>query len=235
MPRENERPNAHVFRSGNESENISFENISFEDELIPARGAIAEVFTMEVTRELTSADLTLLTRLSSSEKTRTSVPALKKLRATHHHQAQLLAQGKTVKEIAAIVGCTPQRLVQLQVDPTFTELVKYYQDQVMTALMDDTIRLQRKLTDLGEMAVDELAERMEDDEARKRMRTGDVRQIAELALDRTVAPPKTTQNTQSPPAEITINFGTPIRHPEDRDVIRGPNDKIIEGTVDEGA
>jgi hypothetical protein len=175
-------------------------------DLIPSRGAIAEPLLMEVERELTREDLT---RLGDAPKV--SVPILQKLRATHHRQAQLLAKGHSPTEVAAIVGCTVQRLVQLQVDPTFTELVSYYQDQIMSAMIQDSARLADKLVDLGELAVDELRERMEDDDKRKNMQTGNVLKIAEFAMDRTVAPPKATTNAQAAPSAITINFGTPLR------------------------
>jgi hypothetical protein len=193
-------------------------------DLIPSRGAIAEPLLLEVTREITNADLSKL-----GEAPKVSVPILQKLRATHHRQAQLLASGKTPTQVAAILGCTVQRLVQLQVDPTFQDLLAFYKDQVMVSAMDDASRLQAKIVDVGEMAVDELQERLADDEARKRMRTGDLRQIAEFAMDRTVAPPKAAPSAMTPPATVTINFGTALRNVE-------PDAKpVIEGKVeDEG-
>lgn len=174
-------------------------------DLIPSRGALAEPLLMEVTREITAQDL-----LRLGEAPKTSVPILQKLRATHHRQAQLLASGKSPTEVAAIVGCTVQRLVQLQVDPAFTELVAYYHDQMMVNAMDDATRLQGKITDLGEQAVDELLERIENDGKRAAMRTDEVRKIAEFAMDRTVAPPKAAPNATTAPTAITINFGTPL-------------------------
>jgi hypothetical protein len=194
-------------------------------DLIPSRGAIAEPLLMEVTRDITHEDL-----LRLGEAPKVSVPVLQKLRATHHRQAQLLAQGKKLTEVAAIVGCTTQRLVQLQVDPTFVELVSFYKDQIMVVALEDGARLRDKLVDVGEMAVDELRDRLEDDIARKRMRTGDVRQIAEFAMDRTVAPPKAAPNQQLSPAAITINFGTPIGA---RSNAALPEGKVIEAEVEQ--
>ena len=176
---------------------------------LPARGAVAEPLLIEVERELTSADLALL-----SDAPKVSVPVLQKLRAIHHRQAQLLASGKSVGEVAAIVGCTPQRLVQLRIDPTFCELVAYYQDQIMSAMLSDTSRLADKIVDLGEMAVDELRERMEDEGKRKALPIGEVRKVAEFAMDRTVAPPKVAAPPTAAPAAITINFGTKVRQPQ---------------------
>jgi hypothetical protein len=177
-------------------------------ELIPSRGAVAEPLTLEVTRELTASDL-----LRLSEAPKVGVPLLQKLRATHHRMAQLQASGKTMGQIAAIVGCTTARLTQLQGDPTYTELVAYYNDQIMTAMIEDSARLRDKIVDAGEMAVDELRDRLEDDAKRTRMSTSDVRQIAEFAMDRTVAPPKAAPMQSVVPGNITINFGTPIKQP----------------------
>ena len=175
-------------------------------DLIPSRGAVAEPLLLEVERALTAQDLA---RLADAPKV--SVPILQKLRATHHRQAQLLASGKKVKEVAAIVGCTEQRLVQLQVDPTFRDLIAYYQDQQMAAMLSDSARIADKLVDAAELAVDELHRRLEDEGLRNAMRTDDVRKIAEFGLDRTVAPPKVAATAPVSPTNITISFGTPVK------------------------
>ena len=199
-------------------------------DLIPSRGAVAEPLLLEVERELTARDLTQL-----SEAPKTSVPVLQKLRATHHRQAQLLAEGKTPTQVAMMVGCTVQRLVQLQIDPTFQELMAYYRDQIATAQVSDAARLADKIVDLGEMAIDELRERMEDDSKRGSMPTSDVRRIAEFAMDRTVAPPKVAAPPTGVPAAITINFGTPVGKREPTVTVEGevapaevPNDVTVD-------
>lgn len=194
-------------------------------DLIPSRGAVAEPLVMAVGRQLTASDLA---RLGTGPKL--GVPILQRLRATHHRQAQLLAEGKTPTQIAAIVGCTVQRLVQLQNDPTFTELVAYYHDQMMTSALGDAQRLAGKLVDVGEMAVDELTARLEDDAKRNAMKTQDLRQIAEMAMDRTVAPPKAAPTTPLAPPNVTINFGTALRN---RSSIALDDDNVtLEGTVE---
>ena len=175
-------------------------------DLIPSRGAIAESLLLEVKRELTPSDIA---RMGEAPKVGPST--IQRLRATHHKQARLLAEGKNVKEVAAIVGCTPQRIVQLQNDPMFQELYTYYHDQIIVASLEDAARLQSKIVDLGEMAVDELAERLEDEGKRKNMPVGEVRKIAEFAMDRTVAPPKSAPPQNTAPQAITINFGTGLR------------------------
>jgi hypothetical protein len=189
-------------------------------DILPSRGAIAEPLLLEVTRDLTPEDML---RLGDAPKV--GVPILQKLRAIHHRQALLLAQGKTPTEVALIVGCTVQRLVQLQQDPTFTELMHYYKDQMMVNALEDGTRLQAKIVDVGEMAVDELQDRLADDQRRRNLPIGEVRKIAEFAMDRTVAPPKVAATQTQPPATITLNFGTSLR-----DVSDEP--KTIEGQAE---
>ena len=179
-------------------------------DLIPSRGAVAEPLLLEVVGDLEHADLA---RLAGAPNV--GVTILQKLRATHHRQAALLAEGRTVKEVAAIVGCTTARLVQLQTDPSFVELVAFYQDQIITTMLTDASRIKDKLVDVGEMAVDELRERLEDDAKRKAVQTGNIIKIAEMALDRTVAPPQVAAKGSEAPATVTINFGTPIKTPSE--------------------
>jgi hypothetical protein len=88
----------------------------------------------------------------------------------------------------------------------------------MTSMIEDSARLRDKLVDAGEMAVDELRDRLEDDAKRAAMSTDNVRKIAEFAMDRTVAPPKAAPQQTGAPANITINFGTPIKQSKTIDV-----------------
>jgi hypothetical protein len=195
-------------------------------DLIPSRGAIAEPLYLSVERELNNADL-----LRVGDAPKVTVPILQKLRATHHRMAVLLAQGKPINEIAMIVGCTPQRLVQLQIDPTFSELVNYYTDQTVVMMLTDGARLADKIVDLGEAAVDELRERMDDEQKRRNMPVGEIRKIAEFAMDRTVAPPKSAPQSVAPPAAITINFGTPLKAiPAGGHLTVSPEAKVVEDT-----
>jgi hypothetical protein len=191
-------------------------------DLIPTRGAIAEPLVLDVVREITHEDI-----LRLGEAPHVGVPTLQKLRHIHHRQARLLAEGRKVGEVAAIVGCTPQRLVQLQNDPAFQDLVAYYADQLMVTELEDATRLRSKLIDVGEMAVDELQARLENDALRSRMSTRDVQQVAEMAMDRTVAPPKAAPPANVAPTAITINFGTKVGVPQ------APEGRTIEATVED--
>ena len=92
--------------------------------------------------------------------------------------------------------------------PAFTDLVSYYHDQVVVLEVEDAQRIQGKLTDIAEMAVDEILERVEDDNKRKMLPMGELRKLTELGADRTVAPPKTATDTPiAPPTTITFNIG----------------------------
>lgn len=176
---------------------------------IPARqGRIALPIVMSVERELTDADIH---RLVTQPIERSAAPPLQRLRAPHHAAARLVAAGKSAVEVGILVGRTPQRINDLKNDPAFKELVAYYADQISNSEIADEARLRHKLTTLAEDAVDELQERIENDESRKRLPASELRQIAELGLDRTVAPPKTANTTTSTPPQITFNIGGALK------------------------
>jgi hypothetical protein len=56
---------------------------------------------------------------------------------------------------------------------------------------------------------------MEDDKRRQSLPMGEIRKIAEFAMDRTVAPMKTAAVSTQPPTAVTINFGTSLRSHDD--------------------
>ena len=56
-------------------------------------------------------------------------PPIERITQLHHLQARLLAEGKSVTLVAASLGTSVERLKVLQNDPTFCELVAYYQSQ----------------------------------------------------------------------------------------------------------
>ncbi len=153
---------------------------------------------MEAARELTPEDLHNFANAPALS----GPPPLKTLRAIHHRQAQLLAEGKSIREVALIVGSTPQRVGDLQrCDPAFKDLIAYYENQINDAVVEDAQRVKTKLLDAAEMAVDELVVRLEDDGKRAALPSAELRQIAALGLDRTIAPPKVAP----PPPDDLLN------------------------------
>lgn len=183
-------------------------------ELLPGRGRIAAPLELEVQRELTASDLL---QLATPEMRPAAAPVLQRIRATHHRQALLLAQGYSAVDVASIVGSTPQRVRDLMKDPAFSDLMSQYADSAITELLEDTHRIQAKLVDLGEAAIDEMHDRVTDPEKIKAIPLGELRKISELALDRTVAPPKTAEKKEATPTNITISFGTALKTPQPGD------------------
>lgn len=180
-------------------------NVPFTSDLLPTRAAVASL-TMTIVRELDMDDLKLLLDAPP-----VGIAPLQRVKIIHRRTAELLASGRKISEVAAIVGSTPGRLTQLMRDPSFLELVGYYEDQFMVTAMDDTQRLRTKVTDIAEMAADELLERLDDPDRRRRMSDDAVRRTMETALDRTVLPPKSTTPVSAPPTKITLNLGRELR------------------------
>lgn len=171
--------------------------------LPPRRGAVAQPCHMEVLGEITEADLALLPGAKPINPN-----PIKRARAIHQRQAQLVAEGRKDYEVAALTGCTPQRIVQLKNDPTFQLLVSYWQDQDHQIEYETHRRVQGKLVDVLELATDEIQERLENDASRKLLPLGELRKVAEFAADRTIAPPRATQTGSTlPPVSIKLDFG----------------------------
>lgn len=171
--------------------------------LPPRRGAVAQPVHLELVRELTEADLARLPGALP-----VALNPIKRAREIHHRQAQLVAGGRKAVEIAAICGCTPERIHQLKLDPTFQHLVAYYQNQVSEIEYETHKRVQGKLVDVLELATDEIQERLENETARKLLPMNELRKVAEFAADRTIAPPRATQGGPAlPPTKIELNFG----------------------------
>ena len=154
-------------------------------------------------------------------------PVLKRLRSSHHAAAQYLVAGRTIRETAALVGRTPQSISDLsRNDPAFQELMAYYSDQRTETQISDTQRVQAKLLDIAELATDEISDRLEDPAKLATIPVGELRQIAALGLDRTVAPPKTAVPAQVVPTHITFNMGTRDLRPKDDEILTISNDEV---------
>jgi hypothetical protein len=74
-------------------------------------------------RELTVEDLLR----SATQERGTTAPAIKELRQSHHFLARTLAQGVKDFEAAIICGYSASRISILKADPTFSELLAYYE------------------------------------------------------------------------------------------------------------
>lgn len=178
-------------------------------DFLPILGrTVALPLTFSVERQLGAEEILALAS-GEVQPELSAPPPLQRIRAVHHHAARLLAEGKNAVETAAAVGRTPQRIRDLEKDPAFAELVAYYMDQRTEVELEDGARIRSKLVDAAEFAVDEIQDRLEDDKKRKVIPIGELRQIAQLGLDRTVAPPRVAASAQAPPVAISFHIAGP--------------------------
>lgn len=116
-------------------------------------GRAAAPLTATALREIEEGDLPLLDEPRPMGQSQT----VKKLRERHHALARALAGGMTPGEAAILCGLDPSRVSVLTSDPSFKELLLFYRQSVNERYFD----MHQKLADLGEHAVDLLAERLE--------------------------------------------------------------------------
>lgn len=145
---------------------------------LPRTGRAAAPLGLIYIRDLTADDI----KLACETPLGTQAPALAKIRARHHSLAKLVAEGRSGAEIAALTGYTASRVSILTSDPTFGELVAYYQSMGAEIYAD----VHKQLALLGMTAIEELQERLE--EAPASLTTREVRELGEFALDRSIAP-----------------------------------------------
>lgn len=173
--------------------------------------------TFGFVRNLGEADLDLILNPRALN---VSTPAVKRLNHSHHQLARMLAQGAKPAEASAATGYSPSRISTLQADPTFQNLVAYYGEQVKTAYVD----VHERLAALGISSIEELQARLDenpDDFAIK-----DLLALAELTLDRSVAPPKSVNKSGAAggrAVQVSISFPQAPQNPS----------KLIEGEARE--
>lgn len=124
-------------------------------------------------RELTLEDLGLLASTKVGGK-----QVLKKLRASHHQAARLLAQGCKPGEVSALSGFSPSRISVLQDDPAFAELVEHYTQVEQSRFAD----VQERMTLLGLAAGEEIMDRLDEDPAL--ISTKELVEVVKASLDR---------------------------------------------------
>jgi hypothetical protein len=107
-----------------------------------------------IVRELLEEDL-LVRSVSTVGST---APGIKSLRALHHKLAQCLAQGFTDVEASISTGYSPSRISILKADPTFKELLNYYQGKSSEIFVDVT----QRMAGFATTAVEVLQERLEE-------------------------------------------------------------------------
>jgi hypothetical protein len=183
--------------------------------LLGARGrGPGSSLVLELVRPLTPEDLIMAA--TQPPTARLGPPPLKTLKSVHQQAARLLAAGYSDLEVATAVNRTPQRIRDLKVDPAFANLVEVYKNEVDSKLADATERGANLMAEIYETAAIEIRDRLEDDAKLSKVPLSELRQIAQMAADRSVAPPKVAQQAQAIPTQITFNIaGRGLTPPED--------------------
>lgn len=199
--------------------------------LFPDRGAAGAPLMFVIERPLVASDLW---RLATEPAVRTAPPILQRLSAKHHRAARLLATGRSTVDVGLVCDYTPQRLRDLQRDPSFQELMAYYTGNLEDGELEDGQRLRTKILENAELATNEISNRLEDPAAVKEIPISELRQIAAHGLDRTVAPPKVADTSKAVPTQITFNIAgrglNPVK-PGDDAVDVTPHDNVSRGAL----
>ena len=106
------------------------------------------------------------------------VPTIAKLRGIHHEIAQLLAQGLSETEVSAITSYSLSRISILKRDPSFKDLVTFYQKQKTEQFAD----VQKRLATLSLDAIGEIQERLA--EKPDSISTSQLIELSKVTLDR---------------------------------------------------
>lgn len=158
------------------------------------RGAPLPDPTFEVVRELGPDDQVAHVQPRAAG---TAKQPLKRVRAVHHKAAQYLALGMSQVRVAALTGMSPNTISVLQDDPAFQELLAHYMNISEIEHQD----LVGQLATLGEVAVQEIQQRILDDP--ESFTLNDLKEMATMAMDRTGLP--ATKNVNKSVVSATVD------------------------------
>jgi len=162
------------------------------------RGPHPDEVAVTVIRQLTQSDLYVI-----DENVKTlPAPTVSKITSAHHAIAQLIAQSKSVIEVAAFTGYSTKHIYELKKDPAFQELVDFYLNQRKVIFAD----VMERMKTLGHLTIDELQARLMDDP--EGWSTEELMKLANLTV---VKPAAATARgnvglTQGSPVAINISF-----------------------------
>jgi len=109
------------------------------------------------------------------------------LRYKHHLAARLLSTGMNDVSVCAATGYTASYLSGvLKKSPAFQDLCAYYHEQESSAFE----MAREQLTTLGMTALEEMQRRLDDEEESRSMGMTTLKEVAEMAFERSVAPKK---------------------------------------------
>lgn len=174
--------------------------------LIPRPGRQGIPVTAEFVRELTPADLAMpVTQVQSSK-------PIKAIRDSHHAVARLLATGAREADIAAVTGYSASRISVLKADPQFQDLVIFYSETATEVVAD----FRSRMAMVGIDALQELHNRILDDEDGTKVSAGLLKDVVVSLADRTGHAPQ-----RGPTAVTQINVTLTERMAKARERING--------------
>jgi len=150
-----------------------------------------------------------------------------RVKAAHHRIAQLCATGASNIDVGVACGYTPQYISNLRTtNPAFIELVAHYTRAAEAEMLD----LRAKQARLGELAVDELTDRLA--EGPEKFSIRDLLDVVEVNGNK----PRLMEiqkgwTSSGPPSPITISFVTAGQSSGGELV--SPPPRTIEGTKDD--
>lgn len=162
---------------------------------VKTRGRTMSPLELEIISSISEEDL--LNRnegsLVSSE-----APTLSRIRGIHHEIARLLASGLKPADVSAATGYSLSRISILQKDPSFRELLSFYEAKSDEVFVD----VRKRMAVLGLDAASELADRLENKP--ETLSNSQLIEITKASLDRAGFSPVTK----------TVNVGVQISSDE---------------------
>lgn len=143
-----------------------------------------------VVRELTAEDLL---EAGTTEGLGSQPIPIKSLRQSHHTLAQLLAKGEKPANISIITGYSISRISILKSDPSFQELLSYYEDMEAEGYKLARADMRERLAQFGFDTMEVLQERISEEP--EKFTNKELILAAELALDRIGHGKTSTVNT----------------------------------------
>lgn len=158
------------------------------------RGRIAKSLEIRSIGELTRDDLACL-------KESRSLPAVEKIRDTHHRLARLIATGLKINEAAGLAGFSIARAYVLHIDPSFQDLVAAYRKDVNAEFVSSQVDFEDLARTNMLKAERQIADKLDAaDDAGETLPTRELISISRDAADRFGYGKKTT-NTN-----VNVNF-----------------------------
>lgn len=143
---------------------------------------------------LTPEDAAMLHQLEAQPR------PIDRVRQKHHLLARYIAKGYGLGEAALLAGYGTGTARQLELDPTFQELVRYYSLELEPFKEQMVVKLQA----ISMEAADEILDRLDDHELRTKMPTKQLEALVTLGTDRLGLPPK--QAAQE--LNVNVNIAT---------------------------